>query len=119
MAAHRCTLSVTTKGPLYPPSEIVDADGNFVVAGRIPRPDWTLPWAGALVSSATRPPAFGEAGAHDVLRWFDIDDPGDLSGLVLHTLPLPLPCNNYPMLFAPEQRPQVRFRRSIAGRTAP
>lgn len=27
------------------------------------------------------------------------------AALVLHTLPLPLPCNNYPMLFAPEQCP--------------
>ena len=27
--------------------------------------------------------------------------------MVLYTLPLPLPCNNYPMVFAPEQRPDA------------
>ncbi|MCW7539300.1 hypothetical protein OOT46_15760 [Aquabacterium sp. A7-Y] len=106
-AAATFTLSVTTQGPLYPPSEIVNEEGDFVVVGRIPRADGTLPWAGAIVSARTAAPPFGQPGVHEVLRWIDLDAPGELSGMVLHTLPLPLPCNNYPMLFAPEQRPQA------------
>jgi hypothetical protein len=99
------SLSVTTQGPLYPPSEVVNERGDFIVVGRIPQADGTLPWGSAIVSSATRPPPFNESGSYDVQRWIDVEHLGELSDMVLHTLPLPLPSNNYPMLFAPEQRP--------------
>lgn len=100
-------LSVTTQGPLYPPSEITNSEGDFIVIGRIPRSDGTQPWGGAIVSAKTVAPTFNEAGVYDVLRWIDMDNLGAISELVLHTLPLPLPANNYKMLFAPEQRPQA------------
>lgn len=104
MPAAVYSLSVTTQGPLYPPSEIMDVDGNFVVIGRVPRKGGTAPWAAAIVSERTRPPVFGELGEHDVLRWVDLDGLGLDAERVLYTLPLPLPANNYPMLFAPDQR---------------
>ena len=99
------SLAVTTQGPLYPPSEILNRDGDFVVVGRIPKADGTVPWGGAIVSGATVAPAFGEPGVYQVLRWIDPDALGELASEILFTLPLPLPVNNYPMLFAPEQRP--------------
>jgi hypothetical protein len=107
MKATSFDLDVTTQGPLYPPSEIMNVNGDFIVIGRIPLPDGSLPWGGAIVSAATVAPIFGRAGVHHVLQRFDINNPGEISALVLHTLPLPLPANNYPMLFAPEQRSQA------------
>lgn len=106
MSTH-LALSVTTQGPLYPPSEIMNNEGDFIVIGRIPRPDGTQPWCGAIVSGKTVAPPFNEAGAHAVLRWIDMEDIDEMAELVLHTLPLPLPANNYRMLFAPEHRPQA------------
>lgn len=109
-------LTPTTQGPLYPPSEICDSDGNFVVVGRICHGQGVSDWCGAIVSPHTSPPAFGEAGRYDILRHFDPAAlPADLEDKVLWTLPLPLPCNNYPMLFAPEQAPDAhRMRRMSA-----
>ncbi|MCX7206568.1 MAG: hypothetical protein NT086_11415 [Proteobacteria bacterium] len=100
-------LSVTTQGPLYPPSEIMNKDGNFIVIGRIPQEGGALPWAAAIVSADTKAPAFGELGVHDILHWIDLDHPAEMANLELYTLPLPLPVNNYRMLFSPEQRPQA------------
>lgn len=99
-------LTPTTQGPLYPPAEVCDGAGNFVVVGQICDAAGAPTWGGAIVSPRTVAPAFGEAGRYDILRRFDPANlPDDLAGLVLWTLPLPLPCNNYPMLFAPEQAP--------------
>ncbi|MFZ6047785.1 hypothetical protein ACFW0H_16885 [Pseudomonas sp. CR3202] len=103
------SLSVTTQGPLYPPSEVVNERGDFIVVGRIPQVEGTLSWGSAIVSSATRPPPFNELGAYDVQRWIDPENLGELADMVLHTLPLPLPSNNYTMLFAPEQRPSAHY----------
>lgn len=99
------SLAVTTQGPLYPPSEILDKDGNFIVVGRIPKADGTVPWGGAIVDGATVAPNFGEQGIYKVLSWIDQERLGALASEVLFTLPLPIPANNYKMLFAPEQRP--------------
>jgi hypothetical protein len=107
MGATTWTLSVTTQGPIYPPSEIMNKDGDFIVIGRVPDERGGFPWAGAIVSAQTRPPRFGERGAHLVVRRFSLDKPGDVAQQILYTLPLPLPANNYPMLFAPEQRPDA------------
>ena len=111
MVTARYTLSVTTQGPLYPPSEIMNADGEFVVVGRIPGEGGAMPWGGAIVSSGTPVPPYGKVAPYAVVRRFDPAAPGELSSQVLRTLPLPLPANNYPMLFAPEQRPDAHFER--------
>ncbi len=96
-------LSVTTQGPLYPPSEIMNADGDFVVVGRVNRATVgggvTSPWESVLVSADSPVPEFGRHLPHDVVRPLTRDD----DDMVLHTLPVPLPCNNYPMTFAPDQ----------------
>nr|WP_297458832.1 hypothetical protein [uncultured Halomonas sp.] len=104
MAAELYSLSVTTQGPLYPPSEIMDQDGNFVVIGRIPGGEEPAPWAAAIVSGNTSPPHFGEQGEYEIVRLLDLEALAADTNTVLHTLPLPLPANNYRMLFAPEQR---------------
>lgn len=111
MAAVVSELSLTTQGPLYPPSEIMDKDGNFIVIGRIPQEDGTTPWTAAIVSGKTRPPPFGALGRYEIVRWLDLDDLGAWADEILYTLPLPLPTNNYPMLFAPSQRPQAHAER--------
>jgi hypothetical protein len=105
-------LSVTTQGPAYPPSEVMNADGDFVVIGRVNRagPDGGVvtEWGNALVSAASPVPELGGNAPYDIVR----ELPAELTQLstsdremVLHTLPLPLPCNNYPEVFAPDQLP--------------
>ena len=104
-------LSPTTQGPSYPPSEIVDADGDFVVIGMINRegPSGGLErsWGSAIVSPKSELPPFGEQVPYTIVR--ELGDELDTADrdMVLYTLPLPLPCNNYPMVFAPEQRPDA------------
>jgi len=50
-------LSVTTQGPLYPPSEIMDENGDFVVIGRVNRPGpdggTVSEWGSAVVSASS------------------------------------------------------------------
>ncbi|WP_198667054.1 hypothetical protein [Glycomyces dulcitolivorans] len=100
-------LSVTTQGPAYPPSEIMDKDGNFVTIGRITRAGddgtVTAAWGSELVAAYSELPPFGEFTPYRILRPLTAAD----DGMELYTLPLPLPCTNYPMLFAPEQRPDA------------
>ncbi|CUH50806.1 hypothetical protein [Shimia marina] len=105
-------LSVTTQGPLYPPSEIMDEDGNFIVIGAINHSiddRVEANWTGAIVSPESTVPDFGEKAPYKILELFspDIPLPLHLADKVLHTLPLPLPCNNYPMVFAPQQYPDA------------
>ena len=100
-------LSVTTQGPTYPPSEVMDGAGNFIVIGRINRPDMNggvrSDWGAAIVSAESDVPPFGENYPYKIVR--ELPEPLSFSDqtIVLHTLPLPLPCHNYPMVFAPEQ----------------
>ncbi len=99
----------TTQGPFYPPSEVMDQYGNFVVVGRINRKDQLgadAPWAAAVVAP-DEAPAFGTHQPYRVLEELDDSDELRLSRIILHTLPLPLPSCNYNMLFAPEQRPDA------------
>lgn len=104
-------LSVTTQGPLYPPSEVMNRDGDFVVVGRVNRDAGggrvEAPWGAAIVRSSSPLPAFGEHRPYDVVR--ELGDPLTTadSDMELHTLPVPLPCNNYPMVFAPQQCPDA------------
>ncbi|SER21204.1 hypothetical protein [Actinokineospora terrae] len=102
-------LTPTTQGPLYPPSEIMNADGDFVVVGRVnrPAPDGGVvaPWGSAIVSAKSPVPEFGRHLPHEVLREVTRAD----DDMVLYTLPTPLPCNNYEMVFAPDQPPAARI----------
>jgi hypothetical protein len=104
-------LSLTTQGPTYPPSEVMDANGNFIVIGRINRAgaDGKLApeWGSALVSQETQTPPFGQQWPYKILRELRPEDDEQ----VLYTLSLPLPCNNYPLVFAPEQRPDAHHIR--------
>jgi len=108
-------LSLTTQGPSYPPSEVMDSEGNFIVIGRVNRMGQQgqviSQWSRAVVSSSSILPPFGEQAPYEIIK--ELSDPlSDAdAALVLHTLPLPLPCNNYPMVFAPEQQPTAhRFQ---------
>jgi hypothetical protein len=102
-------LSVTTQGPAYPPSEVLNADGDFVVIGRVNRAQpgggITTTWGSALVAADSPVPPLGGNAPYRIVR----ELPADLSvadqAMVLYTLPLPLPCNNYPEVFAPDQLP--------------
>ncbi|MFD5326437.1 hypothetical protein [Streptomyces sp. NPDC127092] len=105
-------LSLTTQGPTYPPSEVMDQHGNFIVIGRVNRAGdagrTRSEWGAALVAADSPVPPFGENHPYTIVKELPLD-PAALSredrDRVLHTLPLPLPCANYPMVFAPEQCP--------------
>ncbi len=102
-------LVPTTQGPLYPPSEAMDQQGNFVVVGRINREGalgGSAEWGAALVAPSEAP-SFGRHSPYTVVEELDLSDSERLREIVLHTLPLPLPANNYHMLFAPEQNPDA------------
>ncbi|MDA0696864.1 MAG: hypothetical protein O2793_10660 [Proteobacteria bacterium] len=109
------TLSVTTQGPLYPPAEVMDVNGNFVVVGMIPDENG-VKWTGAIVAPDTELPEFGSTSKYKVIQYLDKLSETELKDIVLYTLPLPIPLNNYQMLFAPEQRPNANNikRESIA-----
>ncbi|MGP4110485.1 hypothetical protein ACTWP5_06155 [Streptomyces sp. 4N509B] len=104
-------LSITTQGPPYPPSEIMDAGGDFVVIGMINREGAggavERSWGAAIVSPKSELPPFGEQVPYAIVRELDDALPEADREMVLYTLPLPLPCTNYPMVFAPEQRPDA------------
>lgn len=104
-------LSLTTQGPTYPPSEVMDQDGNFIVIGRVNRREEdgsvSSRWSRAIVSPGSPLPEFGQNLPYLIVRELpEVLTPDD-EQIVLHTLPLPLPCNNYPMVFAPDQQPQA------------
>ncbi|WP_237391051.1 hypothetical protein [Dryocola clanedunensis] len=106
LSSQKYNLAATTQGPLYPPAEVMDQEGNFVVVGMVPG-DNGLEWRSVIVSADSQLPAFGEVAPYKILR--DIEDMSqeECKDIILHTLPLPVPLNNYGMLFAPEQRPQA------------
>ncbi|WP_173861866.1 hypothetical protein [Notoacmeibacter marinus] len=113
MSRHEYTFDLTTQGPLYPPSEVMDENGNFIVIGAINDRDATggvkTEWGGAIVAASSDVPPFGDRAPYDMVERFCPDKPlpERLASKVLHTLPLPLPCSNYPMVFAPEQFPDA------------
>lgn len=108
-------LSITTQGPTYPPSEIVDKNGNFIVIGRLNLPgdkgECIQKWGAALVSKLSPAPDFGKNLAYNIIKFLDIGNLSKEEDSVLYTLPIPLPCNNYPMMFAPEQIPSWKGKR--------
>ncbi|ANS44746.1 hypothetical protein [Serratia inhibens] len=99
-------LAVTTQGPLYPPAEVMDADGNFVVIGQIPS-ETGISWGAAIVDKDSPLPPFGQVQPYQIVQELGRATKQYLRDIVLHTLPLPLPLNNYPMVFSPEQHPDA------------
>jgi len=65
-------LSLTTQGPSYPPSEVMDQEGNFIVIGRVNRMgaqgQVISQWSRAVVSSASILPPFGEQAPYKIIR---------------------------------------------------
>jgi len=101
-------LSVTTQGPTYPPSEVMDKDGNFIVIGRVNRETAngvSTNWGQAIVTPDSPVPTFGDQLPYEIVRELDLNTGSADLNKVLYTLPLPLPANNYPIVFAPEQLP--------------
>lgn len=107
MKEYKYDLTVTTQGPIYPPSEIMDENGDFVVIGQVPVNDNELIWDKKIVSKNTKTPEKGSIAKYDIVKKIDDISDEELKKTILYTLPLPLPCNNYEMLFAPEQRPEA------------
>lgn len=109
-------LAITTQGPTYPASEIMDESGNFIVIGRVNQQDDSgntiSPWECAVVAQDSPMPPFGKQVPYNIIKKFTLDDLNGLDDTVLHTLPMPLPGNNYPITFAPDQCNQMAsFRR--------
>ncbi|CAH0306881.1 hypothetical protein WB66_16775 [bacteria symbiont BFo1 of Frankliniella occidentalis] len=104
LRSQKYRLAATTQGPLYPPAEVMDQQGNFVVVGMVPGENGPE-WRSVIVAADSPLPAFGETAPYKILR--DIEDMSqeECRDIILHTLPLPVPLNNYGMVFAPEQRP--------------
>lgn len=114
MLSNNYKLALTTQGPTYPPSEIVDKDGNFVVIGMINFADEAgrlqQEWNAAIVASDSPLPEFGKNLPYKIIKKIDLKNLKSTDDCVLYALPLPLPCNNYPMTFAPEQLPVIHSR---------
>lgn len=103
---HTSNLKLTTQGPPYPPSEIMDEEGNFIVIGNVIQEDLTMKWGAAIVSARSPVPEFGKLLPYKVVRYLSSDELAS-SDAVLYTVSLPLACNNYPCVFAPEQLPHA------------
>ncbi len=116
MQAKSYKLAITTQGPTYPPSEILNEKGDFVVIGRLnmENDQKTLyqQWGAAVVSKDSPLPPFGENVPYKIIKHFNCEKLAKEEDYVLYTLPLPLPCNNYPMIFAPEQNVSSKPRPS-------
>lgn len=106
LSSQKYYLAATTQGPLNPPAEVMDEKGNFVVVGMVPGEDG-LEWRSVIVAADSSLPAFGEMAPYKILHDIEGMSKEELKDVILHTLPLPVPLNNYGMLFAPEQRPQA------------
>ncbi|MFC9326843.1 hypothetical protein [Kitasatospora sp. NPDC057015] len=102
-------LAMTTQGPLYPPSEVMNADGDFVVIGAVNRPGpdggVVTEWGSVVVSADSPLPPFGQNLPYTVVRELGPELSEADREMVLCTLPLPLPCSNYTKVFAPDQEP--------------
>jgi hypothetical protein len=100
-------LSLTTQGPAYPPSEVMNKDGQFIVIGRINKREAdgriSSEWGRAIVSSDSPIPEFGDNLPYIIIRELPDKLSSEDKAIILYTLNLPLPCNNYSMVFAPEQ----------------
>jgi HAD superfamily phosphoserine phosphatase-like hydrolase len=109
-------LVMTTQGPAYPPSELMDEHGNFIVIGKLNINNNGLAiqeWGGAMVSVSSPLPTFGDNLPYSIIKRFSYEPLNKEDDCVLYTLPLPIPCNNYLMNFAPEQKPACLLRPSF------
>ncbi|WLS79020.1 hypothetical protein Q3V30_00425 [Erwinia pyri] len=106
ISSQKYRLAATTQGPLYPPAEVMDDKGNFVVVGMVPG-DNGLAWRKVIVSAESPLPEFGTTAPYKIVRDIEEMSEDELKATLLYTLPLPVPANNYGMVFAPEQRPQA------------
>lgn len=107
-------LYATTQGPIYPPAEVMDGQGNFVVIGMIPEENG-FSWGSAIVSPKSPLPPFGSVAPYNILKRIENMTREEKSEIILYTLPLPIPMNNYGMIFAPEQCPNTNseIRKSL------
>ncbi|PTW62031.1 hypothetical protein C8N35_10163 [Breoghania corrubedonensis] len=115
-------LALTTQGPTYPPSELMNEDGDFVVIGRINRGraadkgegpvdieihhahGTAAEWGAAIVAADSPVPPFGDNAPYRIRRELDLDNlTREDAAMALCTLPIPLPTNNYTIRFAPDQ----------------
>ncbi len=109
--SYKFDLLITTQGPTYPPSEIMDAEQNFIVIGLLnleKEGKCYQEWGAAVVSLHTIVPEFGKNLPYKFIKHLDIHDLQEYADTVLYTLPIPIPCNNYMMNFAPEQNPTFK-----------
>lgn len=85
----------------------MNRDGDFVVIGQVNRAaeggGVVASWGSAIVRADSPLPLFGQNEPYDVVRELGPRLSTDDRNMTLHTLPVPLPCNNYSMVFAPEQ----------------
>ncbi len=97
------SLVVTTQGPSYPPSELMDQDGNFIVIGKLNLSDkhgeCYQEWGSAIVSVKSLIPEFGKNLPYNIIKKFNWAKLSKQDDYALYTLPWPLPCNNYAMVF--------------------
>lgn len=77
---------------------------RFLLISRFPVHPGAAPELIGALGEDARSRVFQAMDGEEVLELRAIDD---LADKVLHTLPLPLPCSNYPMVFAPEQFPEA------------
>ncbi|WP_216914401.1 hypothetical protein [Nocardia noduli] len=123
MVTKRYDLTPTTQALPYPPSTVFDTDGNFLVVGWIPAsaPDGSVrsDWGRAVVGADSPLPEFGEISPYRVVRELPERLSDDDGALVLHTLPVPLPADNYPVVLAPDAAPVPPTRPSYPLHSVP
>ncbi len=117
-------LSITTQGPTYPPSEVMDSDGNFIVIGKLnllnTKGELAQEWGAAIVNQDSICPSFGDNAPYNIMKMLDLNNLNSDGDKVLYTLPVPLPCNNYLMVFAPSQNEAFeKIRKSYPFHLAP
>ncbi len=68
-------MVVTTQGPTYPPSEVMDKNGNFIVIGTLNltnnNGNFFQEWGGAIVSTNTPLPKFGNNIPYTIIKRFN------------------------------------------------
>lgn len=104
LRSQKYRLAATTQAAL-PPAEVMD--GRVILSWLAWCGDNGLQWRSVIVSPDSPLPAFGEVAPYNILCDLEKMPQDALKDIILHTLPLPIPMNNYRMVFAPEQRPQA------------
>lgn len=105
LRSQKYRLAATTQGPLYPLRR--SWTGRVILSWLAWCQDNGLQWRSVIVSPDSPLPAFGEVAPYNILCDLKKMTQDALKDIILHTLPLPIPMNNYRMIFSPEQRPQA------------